>query len=68
MLELEKGEENAMQHQGDYFTAYHNLKLARDVKGVLVTEFHTNGGPWKRIVIVATGSHESVASFSPCNF
>jgi enoyl-CoA hydratase/carnithine racemase len=45
MLELEKGEENAMQHQGDYFTAYHNLKLARDAKGVLVAEFHTNGGP-----------------------
>jgi len=44
-LELEKGEENAMQHQGDYFTDYHNLKLARDAKGVLVAEFHTNGGP-----------------------
>src|SRR5882762_2413744 len=34
-----------MQHQGDYFTDYHNLKLARDAKGVLVAEFHTNGGP-----------------------
>jgi enoyl-CoA hydratase/carnithine racemase len=44
-LELEKGQENAMPQQGDYFAAYHNLKLARDAKGVLVAEFHTNGGP-----------------------
>jgi len=34
-----------MPQQGDYFAAYHNLKLARDAKGVLVAEFHTNGGP-----------------------
>jgi enoyl-CoA hydratase/carnithine racemase len=31
--------------QADYFTAYHNLKLTRDDKGVLVAEFHSNGGP-----------------------
>src|ERR1700758_4884575 len=31
--------------QANYFTAYHNLKLTRDDKGVLVVEFHTNGGP-----------------------
>jgi hypothetical protein len=35
-----------MQHQGDYFTAYHNLKLTRDANGVLVAEFHSNGGPF----------------------
>jgi len=31
--------------QGDYFTAYRNLKLTRDANGVLVVEFHSNGGP-----------------------
>jgi enoyl-CoA hydratase/carnithine racemase len=35
-----------MQLQADYFTAYHNLKLTRDDKGVLVAEFHSNGGPF----------------------
>src|SRR5260370_15335321 len=38
------GEENAMQLQSSYFTAYHNLKLTRDDKGVLVAELHSNGG------------------------
>ena len=33
-----------MQLQSDYFTAYHNLKLTRDDKGVVVAEFHSNGG------------------------
>src|SRR6202050_3106982 len=37
--------ENTMQVQSDYFNAYHNLKLTRDDKGVLVAEFHTDGGP-----------------------
>jgi enoyl-CoA hydratase/carnithine racemase len=32
--------------QADYFTTYHNLKLTRDANGVLVTEFHSNGGPF----------------------
>ena len=35
-----------MQLKSDYFTAYHNLKLTRDDKGVLVAEFHSNGGPF----------------------
>jgi enoyl-CoA hydratase/carnithine racemase len=35
-----------MQLQSSYFTAYHNLKLTRDDKGVLVAEFHDNGGPF----------------------
>src|SRR6266702_39894 len=34
-----------MNVQSDYFNAYHNLKLTRDDKGVLVAEFHTNGRP-----------------------
>jgi enoyl-CoA hydratase/carnithine racemase len=32
--------------QADYFTAYYNLKLTRDANGVLVAEFHSNGGPF----------------------
>src|ERR1700723_513419 len=34
-----------MPLQNNYFADYHNLKLTRDDKGVLVAEFHTNGGP-----------------------
>src|ERR1700684_3574322 len=30
--------------QSDYFSAYRQLKLTRDAKGVLVVEFHSNGG------------------------
>src|SRR5580658_625577 len=30
--------------QTDYLNAYHNLKLTRDDEGVLVAEFHDNGG------------------------
>src|SRR5580692_4715604 len=30
--------------QADYFAAYRHLKLSRDDKGVLVAEFHNNGG------------------------
>ena len=32
--------------QADYFAAYRNLKLSRDDKGVLVAEFHSEGGPY----------------------
>ena len=28
-----------------YFTAYRSIKLTRDTRGVLVVEFHSNGGP-----------------------
>ena len=31
--------------QASYFTAYRGLKLIRDAEGVLVVEFHSNGGP-----------------------
>jgi enoyl-CoA hydratase/carnithine racemase len=40
-----KGEENAMQLHQNYFGAYRGLKLTRDDNGVLVVEFHSNGGP-----------------------
>jgi hypothetical protein len=29
----------------NYFNAYCNVKFTRDADGVLMTEFHTNGGP-----------------------
>src|SRR5246500_2460109 len=35
-----------MQLQSNYFAAYHNLKVTRDANGVLVAEFHSNGGPF----------------------
>src|ERR1700720_3907585 len=35
-----------MQLQNDYFAAYRSLKLKRDANGVVVAEFHRNGGPF----------------------
>jgi hypothetical protein len=32
--------------QDNYFDDYRSLKLTRDASGVLVAEFHTNGGPF----------------------
>jgi enoyl-CoA hydratase/carnithine racemase len=49
-----------MQFQNDYFTAYHNLKLTRDEKGVLVAEFHSNGGPF---IMSAQAHTELVEAF-----
>ena len=31
--------------QPAYFTDYRSLRLTRDAEGVLVVEFHSNGGP-----------------------
>ena len=31
-------------HQAHYFSAYRTMKMTRDAKGVLVVEFHSNGG------------------------
>jgi len=31
--------------QGEYFAAYHSVKLTRDAGGVLTVQLHTNGGP-----------------------
>src|ERR1700751_4425402 len=42
-----------MSLQNNYLLDYHNLKLTRDDKGVLVAEFHTDGGPF----IMTTASH-----------
>lgn len=35
-----------MQFKESYFDTYRSLKLMRDASGVLVAEFHTNGGPF----------------------
>src|SRR6266576_1668396 len=32
--------------QDNYFAAYGNLKLTRDAKGILVAQFHSDGGPF----------------------
>ena len=32
--------------QDGYFSAYRSLRLTRDAEGVLVAEFHSNGGPF----------------------
>ena len=32
--------------EADYFAGYRSLKLTRDFNGVLVVEFHSNGGPF----------------------
>ena len=32
-------------NQSDYFLDYQSLKMTRDKKGILVVQFHTNGGP-----------------------
>jgi enoyl-CoA hydratase/carnithine racemase len=54
-------EENSMQTtQADYFAAYRHLRLSRDDKGVLVAEFHSNGGPY---IMNAQGHTEFVDAF-----
>jgi enoyl-CoA hydratase/carnithine racemase len=49
-----------MQLQSDYLNAYHNLKLTRDDQGVLVAEFHSNGGPF---IMTAQSHTEFVEAF-----
>src|ERR1700741_951208 len=39
-------EANMQASQPNYFTAYRSLKLTRDAQGVLLVEFHNNGGPF----------------------
>jgi len=46
--------------QADYFGAYRHMKLSRDSKGVLVAEFHSNGGPY---IMNAQGHTEFVDAF-----
>jgi enoyl-CoA hydratase/carnithine racemase len=45
-FEGQNGEDDFMQLQNDYFAAYRSLRLTRDAAGVLVAEFHSNGGPF----------------------
>jgi hypothetical protein len=42
--------------QADYFATYRHLKLSRDAKGVLLAEFHSDGGPY---IMNAQGHTES---------
>ncbi len=46
--------------QPDYFSGYRSLKLTRDTRGVLVVEFHTNGGP---LIFTAQDHTEVVDAF-----
>jgi enoyl-CoA hydratase/carnithine racemase len=46
--------------QADYLSAYGNLKLTRDAKGILVAQFHTNGGPF---IMTAQAHTEFVDAF-----
>src|SRR5712671_1868556 len=47
-------------HQDDYFAAYGNLKLTRDAKGILVAQFHSDGGPF---IMTAQSHTEFVDAF-----
>jgi enoyl-CoA hydratase/carnithine racemase len=46
--------------QPSYFAAYHSLKLSRNSRGVLLVEFHTNGGP---LIFTAQDHTEFVDAF-----
>src|SRR6266496_5748640 len=46
--------------QNDYFAAYGNLKLTRDAKGILVAQFHSDGGPF---IMTAQSHTEFVDGF-----
>src|SRR5881392_4351198 len=46
--------------QDDYFASYGNLKLARDAKGILVAQFHSDGGPF---IMTAQSHTEFVDAF-----
>src|ERR1700739_327251 len=43
---LQNGDHKMQGKQPAYFTAYRSIKLSRDIEGVLVGEFHSNGGPF----------------------
>jgi enoyl-CoA hydratase/carnithine racemase len=56
-----KERKDAMQaHQEDYFASYGNLKLTRDAKGILVAQFHSDGGPF---IMTAQSHTEFVDAF-----
>src|SRR5580700_10158390 len=52
--------ENSMQPNTDYFDAYRSLKLTRNAEGVLVAEFHSNGGAF---IMTAPAHTEFVDAF-----
>jgi enoyl-CoA hydratase/carnithine racemase len=47
-------------NRSDYFTSYQHLNLSRDDKGVLIAEFHNNGGAY---IMNAQGHTEFVDAF-----
>jgi enoyl-CoA hydratase/carnithine racemase len=47
-------------HLENYFTAYRSLKLTRDAEGVLVVQFHSDGGP---LTFTAQAHSEVVDAF-----
>ncbi len=55
----QRGECNAAS-QNNYFSDYPSLKLTRDENGVLVAEFHANGGPF---IMTAQSHTEFVDAF-----
>ena len=60
-LENKLRKESTMQApQDNYFTSYGNLKLTRDAKGILVVQFHSNGGP---CIMTAQAHTEFVDAF-----
>src|SRR5437763_3086268 len=46
--------------QDDYFASYGNLKLTRDAKGIVVAQFHSDGGPF---IMTAQAHTEFVDAF-----
>ena len=52
---------NSKELAGNYFTAYRSLKLTRDAKGILVVQFHSNGGPF---IFTAQDHTEFVDAFN----
>jgi enoyl-CoA hydratase/carnithine racemase len=49
-----------MQVENNYLNSYNNIKLTRDGNGVLVAEFHSNGGP---CIMTAQSHTEFVDAF-----
>src|SRR6266446_6238684 len=47
-------------HQDNYFATYGNLRLTRDTKGILVAQFHSDGGPF---IMTAQSHTEFVDAF-----
>src|SRR3989442_13158830 len=46
--------------QDNYLTAYRSLKLTRDARGILVAQFHSDGGPF---IMTAQSHTEFVDAF-----